>query len=767
RASAPVALCFESRWLHHQHLKDKHRARLYQALRSALSGLPQVGITAVLRSSWRCRDLDFRKVAFNSKPRQTQRPHRTPAEPSLAPFSWLSAIGSVDDDALLRMVGMDHYVLLRHCLLGFKLTCIPSIIGVVLMVLVYRTGGNGEEKYNELTMANVEQESVRLWYSLGFMYIIVIWALILWWAEWKNFVPRRFKFLAEGDEDMNKEVAFATMVENIPKERRSSPALYGYFDNLFPGKVSYASLCMHSGDLETTLGEKQEALEKIEHAVAQKHIAKEDMTKVGGTACCGGEKVPTEQHCQGELTRLLSEAEKEHSRISQVASKGAGSSVASSTGFVAFTSVATKLAASGLSLSGKLNEMDAHNAPAPRDVIWENVTTPALDVAFRTKIANCVWLMGILFWAVPVAFVLAISDLAAIEERASWIPLPASDSFLYGLISGLLPVVALAVLTAIVPIVIRLVSIKFCKMKCEADVDLYVFKWHFLFRVANLWLIIIGGSIINKLDPFIEDPGSIVDLLGVSVPGKSQFFLQTLVVSLLAGLAMDVSRIIPVIISMVTGALSNPAGKSDRELRRAQSAPSLNWGVFYPPLLFVLLIVFCYAAIAPLILPVACMLYYGSYLVYKNQALYVYVQTAESGGASMYLLFTFSMASLYIGEIVFVAYMGIKKGTYQGIASIILVVITALWHKLVNAKFVKMSKEQCLEAAVAADARILKASSETQGPSSTADHPFEGKAYVQSSLKKSEWETKPEGYRDPENDRKAANEAGDSKAYRD
>lgn len=46
-----------------------------------------------------------------------------------------------------------------------------------------------------------------------------------------------------------------------------------------------------------------------------------------------------------------------------------------------------------------------------------------------------------------------------------------------------------------------------------------------------------------------------------------------------------------------------------------------------------LLVVFCYAAIAPIILPVACMLYFGSYLVYKNQALFVYVQTAESGGA--------------------------------------------------------------------------------------------------------------------------------------
>lgn len=36
--------------------------------------------------------------------------------------------------------------------------------------------------------------------------------------------------------------------------------------------MSYASLCMDSGDLEETLGEKQQALAKIEHAVAQKHL---------------------------------------------------------------------------------------------------------------------------------------------------------------------------------------------------------------------------------------------------------------------------------------------------------------------------------------------------------------------------------------------------------------------------------------------------------------------------------------------------------------
>ena len=43
----------------------------------------------------------------------------------------------------------------------------------------------------------------------------------------------------------------------------------------------------------------------------------------------------------------------------------------------------------------------------------------------------------------------------------------------------------------------------------------------------------------------------------------------------------------------------------------------------------------------------------------------------------------------------------------------------------------KMSKVQCLEAAVAADTKVQKALAAAQGPSSTADHPFEGKAYVQ------------------------------------
>ena len=54
-------------------------------------------------------------------------------------FSWMSSIGKINDAELHRMVGMDHYVLLRHCLFGFNLTFMsvtPCTITMYYYVLI-------------------------------------------------------------------------------------------------------------------------------------------------------------------------------------------------------------------------------------------------------------------------------------------------------------------------------------------------------------------------------------------------------------------------------------------------------------------------------------------------------------------------------------------------------------------------------------------------------------------------------------------------------
>jgi uncharacterized membrane protein YkvI len=63
------------------------------------------------------------------------------------------------------------------------------------------------------------------------------------------------------------------------------------------------------------------------------------------------------------------------------------------------------------------------------------------------------------------------------NRLASW--LPPKDSVAYGLLSGYLPVLLLALLMILLPIVISLSASKFMKLKSHSEVDLYVFKWHF------------------------------------------------------------------------------------------------------------------------------------------------------------------------------------------------------------------------------------------------------------------------------------------------
>lgn len=76
----------------------------------------------------------------------------------------------------------------------------------------------------------------------------------------------------------------------IPEARPNIPTLPACLDGWLYGlywprgvmwtKVSYASLCMDAVELEDALAKKQQALEKIEHAVAQTHLDPAKVTPV-------------------------------------------------------------------------------------------------------------------------------------------------------------------------------------------------------------------------------------------------------------------------------------------------------------------------------------------------------------------------------------------------------------------------------------------------------------------------------------------------------
>ena len=181
-----------------------------------------------------------------------------------------------------------------------------------------------------------------------------------------------------------------------------------------------------------------------------------------------------------------------------------------------------------------------------------------------------------------------------------------------------------------------------------------------LYQFANLWLILIGGSLFNQIDAIIENPGSIAELLASAMPGASTFFVNIVLMGSFLADGLELSMIPTYGINLVMSLIQPEAMRTQRMIDESKKPPSIIWGKQLPPIVFVFLVALVYMPIVP-IMEVFTALYFGGlFLVWKHQCLHVYAQEFEGGGKIWEVLFPFLMASLYTAEVVVIAYMGLK-----------------------------------------------------------------------------------------------------------
>eukprot|EP00953_Heterococcus_sp_UTEX-ZZ885_P027763 14856-Heterococcus_DN1.PRE.1 len=230
--------------------------------------------------------------------RRITKPSRSPAEsPKKGLFGWIRSVTKVSDAETLRCVGLDTYMFLRFLRMCFKVTAVSAVVSLAVLIPVYITGKDSTPAstgYNTITMANIKEGGGRLWAPLVVYYFFVALMLSALWAEWKHFLPLRYKFLAEGDVDTEMEYSantsphqqllllllhtcthtcththrYTLLVENVPEKQRATGSLFAYFYKLFPGQVVKANMCMDTGHIEKLMKEREKAIIKYENAVA-------------------------------------------------------------------------------------------------------------------------------------------------------------------------------------------------------------------------------------------------------------------------------------------------------------------------------------------------------------------------------------------------------------------------------------------------------------------------------------------------------------------
>ena len=234
-------------------------------------------------------------------------------------------------------------------------------------------------------------------------------------------------------------------------------------------------------------------------------------------------------------------------------------------------------------------------------------------------------------------------------------------------VNGYLPVVALLTLILILPVIFENLALKFEHRKTFSDVQASMLTRYFYYQLANVYISATAGSLLRSLSEIINHPSNIFQELGKSLPEMAGYFVALLMTKILAGLPMIFLRFGALSRMLLLKTLSNEKRLTQRELDAVYRLENVQYGWEFPTQLLVVVIVFTYAVICPLILPVGCCYFMGALIVYKKQVLYVYSPVYESGGAMFPIAVQRSLFGLVCGQLTFMGYLVTKGCHYQPI----------------------------------------------------------------------------------------------------
>jgi hypothetical protein len=194
----------------------------------------------------------FKSIYFPRLQSKFIRAKRVPVEPAWYPFAWIVEIIKVTEEDLLRMVGLDAYMMIRYLSICFRSSLFLSFFGVVVLVPVYATAGGQEVAWNKYTLANVPDSahSAQLWVPAIFAYIFTAYYCYLLHAEYKNFMDKRITYLLEGDPSTPQQTYYTVMLEHLPSQLKSVESLTTFFDSVFPGQVHSVELSLDLTELD-------------------------------------------------------------------------------------------------------------------------------------------------------------------------------------------------------------------------------------------------------------------------------------------------------------------------------------------------------------------------------------------------------------------------------------------------------------------------------------------------------------------------------------
>jgi len=243
--------------------------------------------------------------------------------PDVISLNWVSNVLDVPWDTVRKYSGLDGYFFLRYIRMNLRICSVTCIWAFIILIPTYATGYNNDQQgWYHMSVANVVENSWRLWVPTLFAYLYSGFVCFVIKQEYRHFLELRMDFLARGTDYINPQHHYSLMVENIPHELRSEKALSDYFESLFPGKVHSTSMVLNLPDLETIATRCMRVCRRLEKSIAHYHATGQRATHNVGSprmTILGIDTEPCDGFCCGSAPNV---AYVDNSRVTERPQKG-------------------------------------------------------------------------------------------------------------------------------------------------------------------------------------------------------------------------------------------------------------------------------------------------------------------------------------------------------------------------------------------------------------------------------------------------------------
>ncbi|KXX72840.1 Uncharacterized protein RSN1 [Madurella mycetomatis] len=625
-------------------------------------------------------------------------------------LDWVWSFWKIPDIYALQHQSLDAYLYLRYLRMTLVLCFVGCCITWPILFPVNATGGGGQVQLDILTYGNINQETQNnryyahafvAWLYFGFvMYLIM--------RECIFYINLRQAFLLSpfyADRISSRTVLFTS----VPEPYLNEASLRKVFGN----SVKNIWITSDTDEVDKLVEERDKAamrLEKAEvkliklaNAERQKAIksganpdGEAEKTPAADGTIAGrwvpndkrpthrlgllgliGKKVDSINWCRTELERLIPEVEAAQAKYR------AGDYKRIPGVFIEFNTQSDAEGASQiLTHHHGLNMTPKYVGIRPDEVIWKSLAMPWWQKVIRRYAVVGFITAMIIFWAVPVAFVGLVSNVTYLAgiEWLRW--LKEIPPVIMGVITGLLPSVALSILMSLVPIVMRLCA-RLAGEPTVSRVELFTQNAYFAFQVIQVFLVTtVASSATAVVRQLIDSPTSAPAILASNLPKSSNFYISYFIVQ---GLTIATSVLTQVVGFVIFTLLYKFLANTPRALYTKWSHLSaISWGSTLPVYTNIAVVAITYSCIAPLMLGWATIAMFLFYFAWRYNVFFVTDTQIDTRGLIYPRAIKQLFTGLYIAEVCMIGLFGASVAPGPLVLMIIFLVFTILFHISLN-----------------------------------------------------------------------------------